>query len=80
MCNEYFDRCATLDVIKEVISENAMDIKYNNYPEDNAPSRMDMPQTDKGRYGKDKQSAYPNSDGSALNKMKNGKFVKNAIK
>ena len=41
---------------------------------------MDMPQTDKGRRGNDKQSAYPNSDGSALNKMKTGKFVKNAIK
>ena len=80
LCYKYFDNCKTLDDILEIISSNAMELKYNNYPEDNAPSRMDMPQTDKGRRGNDKQSAYPNSDGSALNKMKTGKFVKNAIK
>jgi hypothetical protein len=80
LCYKYFDNCNTFDDILEIISSNAMELKYNNYPEDNSPNRVDMPQTDKGRHGKDTTSAYPDSKGSALHKMKTGKFVKSAIK
>ena len=81
LCYEYFDGCSTLNDIKEVISENAMDIKYNNYPEDNAPNRGNMPQTDKaGREQGNRKLSYPTEKGSALNKMKDGKFLKTAIK
>jgi hypothetical protein len=81
LCYEYFDGCSTLNDIKEVISENAMDIKYNNYPEDNAPNRGNMPQTDKAGHERgNKKTSYPTERGSALNKMKDGKFIKSAIK
>lgn len=81
LCYEYFDNCTSLEDIKSIISENALDIKYNNYPEDNAPNRGNMPQTDKaGRERGNKKTAYPTERGSALNKMKDGKFIKSAIK
>lgn len=81
LCYEYFDSCTSLEDIKSIISENAMDIKYNNYPEDNAPNRGNMPQTDKaGHEQGNKKTAYPTERGSALNKMKDGKFIKSAIK
>lgn len=63
------------------ICDNIWNVKINNYPEDNAPSRGEMPQTDKaGNEKGSKPSSYPDKSGSALNRMKNGKFDKDAIK
>ena len=65
----------------QVICDNIWNVKINNYPEDNAPSRGEMPQTDKaGQEKGSKPSSYPDKEGSALNRMKNGKFDSGAIK
>jgi hypothetical protein len=58
-----------------------MELKSNNYPEQGAPNRGDMPQTDQGGSNKeDAKSSLPGSEGSALNKLKDGEFVKGAVK
>jgi len=68
------------EVVEDICS-NIWNVKVNNYPEDNAPSRGEMPQTDKaGQEKGSKPSSYPDKEGSALNRMKNGKFDKNAVK
>ena len=68
------------DVIKD-ICDSIWNVKVNNYPEDNAPSRGEMPQTDKaGQEKGSKPSSYPNKEGSALNRMKEKPFDKNAVK
>lgn len=79
LCYKYLSDCNNFSDILEIISGNAMELKYNNYPESNSPSRMDMPQTDKGRNGREKRSSYPDVTGSALNKLKDGKFVKSIL-
>lgn len=79
-CYKYFKDCDTFEELCETIADNAMELKYNNYPEDNSPNRVDMPQTDKGGTGKDKLSAFPTSRGSALHKLSKGKYVKGALK
>ena len=64
-----------------LLCENIWNLKINNYPEDNAPSRGEMPQTDKaGKEKGSKPSSYPDKEGSALNRMKDGKFDKSAVK
>lgn len=74
------DRKSKEDVI-DILCENILNLKINNYPEDNAPSRGEMPQTDKaGKEKGNKPSSYPDKEGSALNRMKDGKFDKKAIK
>lgn len=74
------DRKSKEDVI-DILCENIWNLKINNYPEDNAPSRGEMPQTDKaGKEKGSKPSSYPDKEGSALNRMKDGKFDKKAIK
>lgn len=74
------DRKSKEEVI-DILCENIWNLKINNYPEDNAPSRGEMPQTDKaGKEKGSKPSSYPDKEGSALNRMKNGKFDKKAIK
>lgn len=73
------DRKSKEDVI-DILCENIWNLKINNYPEDNAPSRGEMPQTDKaGKEKGNKPSSYPDEEGSALNRMKDGKFDKKAI-
>ena len=60
--------------------ENIISMQNNNYPENNMPSRGEMPQTDKaGTDRENKQSSFPNKKGSALNKLKTGKIDKDAI-
>lgn len=68
------------DVIED-ICDSIWNVKVNNYPEDNAPSRGEMPQTDKaGQEKGSKPSSYPDKKGSALNRMKEKPFDKNAVK
>ena len=48
---------------------------------ESAPSRDDMPQVFKGGTDiDDKSSALPDKEGSAMNKLKDDKFMKSAIK
>ena len=68
------------DIIK-YLEERLLDIKANNYPFESAPSRDDMPQVFKGGTDKnDKESAYPEKEGSAMNKLKDDKFMKSVTK
>ena len=61
--------------------ENIISLQNNNYPEKGMPNRGEMPQTDKaGKTKGDKQSSFPDKDGSALNKLKDGKIDVDAIK
>ena len=63
------------------LEERLLDIKANNYPFESAPSRDDMPQVFKGGTDiDDKSSALPDKKGSAMNKLKNGKFMKSVTK
>ena len=68
------------DIIK-YLEERLLDIKANNYPFESAPSRDDMPQVFKGGTDKnDKNSALPDKEGSAMNKLKDDKFMKSITK
>lgn len=78
---KYHSELKDIDEVAKFVAENLIDLKSNNYPENGAPNRGDMPQTDQGGSDKgDATSSLPGKEGSALNKLKNGKFVKGAIK
>ena len=78
---KYHKELDDIDKVAEFVAENLMDLKTNIYPESGAPNRGDMPQTDSGGTNeKDKKSALPGAEGSALNKLKDGKIAKNAVK
>lgn len=81
ICCEYIDKCKTKEDIIDYLTERLLDIKANNYPFESAPSRDDMPQVFKGGTDvDDKSSALPDKEGSAMNKLKDDKFMKSAIK
>ena len=68
------------DII-DYITDRLLDIKANNYPFESAPSRDDMPQVFKGGTdANDKSSALPDKEGSAMNKLKDNKFMKSITK
>lgn len=78
---KYKKELDTIDKVADFIADNLIDLKTNNYPESGSPNRGDMPQTDDaGTVEKDKKSALPGSEGSALNKLKDGKIAKGAVK
>ena len=78
---EYIKKCKDRDDIIKYLEDRLLDIKANNYPFEAAPSRDDMPQVFKGGTDKDdKESAYPDKEGSAMNKLKNDKFMKSVTK
>lgn len=85
---EYIPKLSSKKLTKQIkediinyLTERLLDIKANNYPFESAPERDDMPQVYKaGTKINDKSSAYPDKEGSALNKLKNDKFVKDAVK
>lgn len=78
---EYINQCKTKEDIVNYLVERLLDIKANNYPFESAPSRDDMPQVFKGGTDAgDKSSALPDKEGSAMNKLKDDKFMKSAIK
>lgn len=69
------------DELIDFLCDRMLDIKANNCPSENAPKRKDMPQVFKaGKKKGDKDSAYPDKEGSALNKLKNDKFNKSVTK
>lgn len=78
---EYIKKCKDRDDIIKYLEDRLLDIKANNYPFEAAPSRDDMPQVFKGGTDKDdKESAYPDKEGSAMNKLKDNKFMKSVTK
>ena len=65
----------------EWLTNSLLNIKANNYPFEYAPSREKMPQAFKGGTDKnDKKSSLPDKEGSAMNKLKDDKFMKSAVK
>ena len=79
-CN-YLDNCKNKKDIIDYLTERLLDIKANNYPFESAPSRENMPQVFKGGTdADDKSSALPDKEGSAMNKLKDDKFMKSVIK
>ena len=79
-CN-YLDNCKNKKDIIDYLIERLLDIKSNNYPFESAPSRENMPQVFKGGTdADDKSSALPDKEGSAMNKLKDDKFMKSVIK
>ena len=78
---EYIKKCKDRDDIIKYLEDRLLDIKANNYPFEAAPSRDDMPQVFKGGTDKDdKSSALPDKEGSAMNKLKDDKFMKSVTK
>lgn len=78
---KYHKELNDIDKCADWIADNLIDLKSNNYPEQGAPNRGDMPQTDKGGTNQDDaKTSLPGSEGSALNKLKDDKFVKGAVK
>ena len=78
---EYIKECKDKNDIMKYLEERLLDIKANNYPFEAAPSRDDMPQVFKGGTDiDDKSSAKKNKKGSAMNKLKDGKFMKSITK
>ena len=78
---KYLDNCKNKKDIIDYIVERLLDIKSNNYPFETAPSRENMPQVFKGGTdADDKSSALPDKEGSAMNKLKDDKFMKSVIK
>ena len=78
---ERIDECMDYDTTIDWIVERLLDVKSNNYPFESAPGRKNMPQVFKGGTdSEDKSSALPYKEGSAMNKLKDDKFMKSAIK
>jgi len=78
---KYIKGCKDRKDIIKYLEERLLDIKANNYPFESAPSRDDMPQVFKGGTDKDdKDSALPDKEGSAMNKLKDDKFMKSVTK
>lgn len=78
---KYLDNCKNKKDIIDYLIERLLDIKSNNYPFESAPSRENMPQVFKGGTdANDKSSALPDKEGSAMNKLKDDKFMKSVIK
>ena len=78
---EYIKECKDKHDIIKYLEERLLDIKANNYPFESSPSRDNMPQVFKGGTDeKDKKSSLPDKEGSAMNKLKDDKFMKSAVK
>ena len=78
---ELIDDCYDWDSTIKWLTDRLLDIKANNYPESFAQKRENMPQVYKGGTDQnDKNTAMPDKKVSALNKLKDDKFIKSAIK
>lgn len=77
---KYHKELDDMDKVANYVADNLMLLKANNVPIKGAPNRGDMPQTDKGGVdSNDVKSSMPDKEGSALNKLKDGEFVKGAV-
>lgn len=78
---ELIDDCYDWNSTIKWLTDRLLDIKANNYPESFAQKRENMPQVYKGGTDQnDKNTAMPDKKGSALNKLKDDKFIKSVIK
>lgn len=77
---ELIDDCYDWDSTIKWLTDRLLDIKANNYPESFAQKRENMPQVYKGGTDQnDKNTAMPDKKGSALNKLKDDKFIKSVV-
>ena len=75
------DECKDYDSTVDWLVERLITVKTNNYPQNDAPERENMPQLFKGGINsKDKTTAMPTKKGSAMNKLKDEKFMKSVTK
>ena len=80
MCAKIFETHTGADPVA-TITDHALSVKNNQYPEVGAPNRGEMPQTDKAGTEKgNKRSSYPDQKDSALYRMRKGKFDSAAVK
>lgn len=77
---QHYPKCNEKSEVVKILADNLVQFKVNNPPIDKAPERAEMPQTDKaGSIEGDKKSCKPNMKGSALNRLKDGKYDKNIL-
>jgi len=79
-CVDTIEECYDYESTINFITERILDIKSNNYPFESAPKRKEMPQIFKGGTKNNKESAMPEKKGSAMNKLKDDKFMKSITK
>lgn len=78
---EKIDECKDYESTIDYLTERLLDVKANNYPAEKSPGRANMPQVFKGGTDEDdKKSALPDKEGSAMNKLKDKKFIKSVTK
>lgn len=78
---EYIPKLKSKEDMIDWLAERLLDVKANNYPAESAPGRENMPQVFKGGTdADDKKSALPDKKGSAMNKLKDDKFMKSVTK
>lgn len=78
---EYIPKLKSKEDMIDWLTERLLDVKANNYPTESAPGRENMPQVFKGGTdADDKKSALPDKKGSAMNKLKDDKFMKSVTK
>lgn len=76
----HYSMCSDKDDVVKVLVDNIIQFKVNNPPITNAQRRDDMPQPfSAGSKPGDSMTADPNDEGSALNKLKSGKFTKSVL-
>ena len=81
---KYYEKCNKKEDVVKIIVDNIMTMKVDNPPIHNSQERDIMPQPDKaGTDRKDKETSKktskPDDKGSALSKMKDGKFEKDVL-
>ena len=71
------DECYDYDTTIDFLIDQIYFIKENNYPIPDSPKRKNMPQLfNAGTKKNDKYSAMPDNKGSAMNKLKDDKFLR----
>lgn len=79
--HKYIKEITDKNTLVEWLTNSLLNIKANNYPSESAPGRAKMPQTFKGGTDEDdKKTSLPDKEGSAMNKLKDDKFMKSAVK
>lgn len=78
---DYLDDIESWKDVVDYVTSNLLQLKVNNQPQSNAPNRGLMPQTDMaGTIAGDSKTSTPDKKGSGLNRIKDGKIVKGAVK
>ena len=80
----YYPKINSKNELIKILTDNILSMKVNNVPIEHAPDRKIMPQPDKAGTDRDnektsKETASPDDEGSALNRIKNGKFIDDVL-